>query len=122
MDRGAAHQEAYHYWRQFTVNAHFTEPCVITGTVVNLSEHRLQTGVAPRVTIQQADGTKIVVLVTQARLLSAFVEAAPTVGDRVRITYHGPADKAAPGMSPAKQFTVEVRRRGDDQGDEAEAS
>ena len=40
------------------------------------------------------------------------MKAAPVKGDALRITYTGEAERAAPGMSKAKLFTVEVRRPG----------
>jgi hypothetical protein len=36
----------------------------------------------------------------------------PAVGDHVGIAYHGPAEKAAPGMSPAERWRLIVDKRG----------
>jgi hypothetical protein len=104
--------EADAYWRQFVVPFYFNDPGdEVTGAVLHLGEDRTAADLIPRLRIQQKDGRVYVVTAHQARLRSELVKAAPAVGDRVRITYNGEADKAAPGMNKAKEFTVEVRRQ-----------
>lgn len=65
----------------------------------------------PELHIKQDDGIVRVVRVTHARLHELLVERIPQAGDRIRIRYIGDG-KAAPGMAPAKQFTVEIKRKG----------
>lgn len=98
-------------WNRFPVTAHFAEPTVITGQVVGLGEQKTSVGPVPRLWIKQADGKTVVVTAAQARLLAELVDKAPCVGDMIKITYTGEAAKAAPGMSPAKEFVVAVRRK-----------
>lgn len=51
------------------------------------------------------------VTASQAVLVSRLAETSPEVGDKVRITYEGEDPKGArPGRSPAKLFTVIVKR------------
>lgn len=96
------------YWKKWPVPLTFTEPGdEATGVIVATDDSEKW----PVLHIQQSDGIIRVVRVTQARLHELLGEKAPDVGDKVRIRYIGPAAKAAPGMSPAKEFTVEVRRR-----------
>lgn len=98
------------YWRHWPAPLTFTKPGdKAEGEIVaegDLDEKW------PELYIRQADGIVRVVRVTHARLHELLAEALPRVGDRIRIRYVGDAKKAAPGMSPAKEFTVEVRRQG----------
>jgi len=64
----------------------------------------------PVLTIRTAGGDKDVTA-SQRVLISRLAEAAPEVGDYVVIRYDGEADNARPGKSPAKLFTVTVKRR-----------
>lgn len=64
----------------------------------------------PVMHIQTADGLVRIVRVTQVRLHERLADLNPNLGDRIWIRYDGPAPKAAPGMTPTKEFTVEVRR------------
>jgi hypothetical protein len=109
-DRYAHEMDAAAYWRSFPTNVRFTEPTEIIGVVVNLGAQHSADGPIPRLKIQQADGSVVVILVTWARLLDALVEKVPVVGDRIKIEYLGPAKQAAPGMRPAKEFKVAVQR------------
>lgn len=108
-DRKGRELDAYHYWEQFHANVTFDEPTEISGLVVELLEERSGTRPVPRLKIQTKDGI-VYVIAGQARLIAALKREKPVVGDRIRITYHGEAEKAAPGMSRAKLFTVEVWR------------
>lgn len=67
--------------------------------------------VVPKLSLQLDDGTLATVIASQARLRRALHEACPKLGERIQINYHGPAPHAAPGMKPAKNFTVRVDRR-----------
>lgn len=110
-----AAQDAAAYWRQFPVTAHFLEPTEIVGTLIELGEHRTRDEVIPKLRIQARDGTIIIVIAGQTRLQAELVKHAPAIGDRIKITYTGEATRAAPGMNPTKEFTVEVRRAGSQQ-------
>jgi hypothetical protein len=112
MSRHADAMDAAAYWRGFPVTAHFTEPCEIVGTLIELAEHRTRDEVIPKLRIQQDDGVIVIVIAGPTRLQSELVRHAPAVGDKVKIVYTGEAAKAAPGMNPTKEFTVAVRRKG----------
>ena len=73
------------------------------------SEGRNQDAV-PCIKLQTREGRVYEITAHQERLKAALVKAAPVKGDRIRIRYDGEAEKAAPGMSKTKLFTVEVRR------------
>lgn len=64
----------------------------------------------PAVRIQTEDGRRFDVTAHQERLKAELVKAAPVVGDKIRIRYDGEAERAAPGMSKAKLFSVVVKR------------
>jgi hypothetical protein len=64
----------------------------------------------PVVTVRTANGDKDVTA-SQAVLVSRLAEAAPEQGDTIMIRYDGEADSARPGRSPAKLFTVTVKRK-----------
>lgn len=118
-DRRAQEMDAHTYWRGFTVTVHFNEPITVIGTVSALAEHtdRNRDGTMtrhPRLTLRDDDGQVLVIIARQTRLLAELVAKAPVVGDRVKIVYSGPAERAAPGMSPTKEFTVQVRKAGDE--------
>jgi hypothetical protein len=98
------------YWKKWPVPLTFTEAGdEATGEIIALGDLREKW---PELHIRQADGIVRIVRVTQARLHELLGEAVPCAGDRIRIRYTGDAQKAAPGMSPAKEFTVELRRAG----------
>lgn len=97
------------YWKRWPVPFTFTAAGdEATGTIVGLGDLKEKW---PELHIRQADGLVRVVRVTQVRLHELLGELIPCVGDRVRIRYIGDAPKAAPGMSPVKEFTVEIRRQ-----------
>lgn len=64
----------------------------------------------PVLTIRTPDGDKDVTA-SQRVLINRLAEASPEVGDFVVIRYDGEADSARPGKSPAKLFTVTVKRK-----------
>lgn len=62
----------------------------------------------PELILETDDGEEKTLTAGQVMLKSALAEAAPQVGDRVRIIYSGVGD-AKPGRAPAKLFTVDVK-------------
>lgn len=113
IDPARAAQEAKGYWRQFRTGFYFDSPGdIVVGQVVALEEEGPAKDPLPRLIIQTDDGYLRVVIASQERLKAGLVEACPAVGDQIRLAYTGDAPKAAPGMTPSKLFTVEVRRRG----------
>jgi hypothetical protein len=64
----------------------------------------------PVLTIRTADGDRDVTA-SQRVLVSRLAEQAPEVGDHISIRYDGEAANARPGRSPAKLFTVTVKRK-----------
>lgn len=105
--------DAVAYWRQFTVNFYFERPGdKVAGTLVDYwSDGPLKEPI-PKIRLQTDDGRQFDIVAHQERLKAELVKAAPVKGDRIRIVYTGEAEKAAPGMSKAKLFTVDVRRPG----------
>jgi len=108
MSAHAAAMDAYHYWRQFEVVATWDKPKELVGEVLDLGQQKVDGEFAPRLRIRDERGVIVRVVVTQERLLAALVDACPKKGDRIKIRYTGDAKRAAPAMTPAKQFTVEV--------------
>lgn len=113
MTRHAALMDADGFWRQFVVAFYFDKP---GDTLVGVMQKHWADGprddLIPHIRVQTDDGRRFEVTVSQERLKAELVKASPAVGDRIRITYTGEAERAAPGMSKAKLFTVEVRRQG----------
>lgn len=102
------------FWRQFVVAFYFDQPGdVLVGTLVKHWADGPRDDLVPHIQVQTQEGRRFEVTVSQERLKAELVKAAPAVGDRLRITYTGEAEKAAPGMNKAKLFTVEVRRPGE---------
>lgn len=64
----------------------------------------------PVLTLKTEQGDKDVTA-SQKVLMTRLAEQAPEVGDWVRIRFDGEAESARPGRSPAKLFTVTVKRR-----------
>lgn len=64
----------------------------------------------PVLTLRSNGGDRDVTA-SQKVLQNRLAEQAPEVGDWVSIRYDGEADSARPGRSPAKLFTVTVKRR-----------
>lgn len=105
--------EADGFWRQYPIPISFDAPCEIVGTLVSHQDYKNPAGEHyPKLRIQRDDGSVLIVIASQARLLAGLVEAAPVVGDRVRIRYTGESDRAAFGLNKTKEFSVEVRRAG----------
>lgn len=103
--------DAAGYWKQFVVNFYFDQAGdTFQGTILELLYAKKDE--PPRFKAQTPEGLVFVVVAQQARLKFELVKASPAVGDKVRITYNGEAEKAAPGMNKAKDFTVEVWRQG----------
>jgi hypothetical protein len=99
------------YYAQFTPTISFLEPCVIVGTVeAQLDPLKTPAGPAPSLRLRLDSGRCVIVNCVQARLMEEIVRLQPAPGDRVKITYKGQAERAAPGMSPTKEFAVAVRR------------
>lgn len=106
--------EAAGYWRAHEIKIAWEKPIQVVGTVEALRETRVKPTDpwTPRLAIRQNDGVLVIVDAYQQRLLAELVLAKPAVGDRIRIRYLGEDERSAPGMSPVKRFTVEVRREG----------
>jgi len=103
---------AAQYWNQFPITAYFDQPGVtVSGHLIEHLTVKTADGPMPKLRLQTDKGRIVYVNVSQARLLSELVRLAPAVGDQVTITYHGEANKAARGMNPAKEFSVEIVRR-----------
>lgn len=83
----------------------------IEGEVVGLSATDFggTAELTPVLTIRTADGDKDITA-SQAVLVARLAEQSPEIGDHITIRYDGEADKARPGRSPAKLFTVTVKR------------
>lgn len=64
----------------------------------------------PVLTLRTDRGVVTEVTASQTVLCSRLAEEGPDVGDTISITYDGDADNAKPGRSPAKLFTVVVKR------------
>lgn len=113
MSRHAQAMDAAGFWRQFVTAYYFDAPGdTIAGTLVDYSADGPPKDPTPRLILQTKEGDRYTVTATQERLKAALKAECPAIGDRIKITYTGEADKAAPGMSKAKLFVVEVRRPG----------
>lgn len=109
MSDHARLMDADGYWRQFEAPFYFNSPGDrVEGHVIQLVTVRR--GDPPAIKVQTQTGRVYIVTARQARLLAELVKAAPAVQDWIVITYNGEADKAAPGMNKAKEFSVDVRR------------
>lgn len=104
--------ESAGYWQQFEIKVVFEKPLEIVGVIEALRETRAKASDpwTPRLAIRQDDGVLVIVDAYPTRLAAELVLAKPYIGDRVRIRYLGEEEKSAPGMSPAKRFTVDVKR------------
>jgi hypothetical protein len=110
VSRHADLMDASGYWREVVTNFYFDKPGdEVEGTVLELLP-KGRSG-PPGLKLQTKEGDVWIVTAHQARLQFELKKAQPAKGDLVRITFTGQADKAAPGMSPAKEFTVKVRRQ-----------
>lgn len=111
--------DAYHYWRNYPVTVYWDKPMTVSGVLVELIDHKTGPNeFTPKLKLRGKDGQVFVVLAAQPRLVNELVRTAPAVGDMVKITYVGEAPRAAPGLSPAKEFTVAVRRAANDRAPE----
>lgn len=100
--------DAAAFWRGVDTTFYFESPGdSVAGTLVAYADRPILC-----LTIQTKEGDRYTVPASQERLKAALKAQRPAKGDRVRITFDGLAERAAPGMSKAKLFTVEVRRRG----------
>ena len=97
-------------WTRFPYTVSFATPCQVAGTILALEDIQTADGTGTRITILQADGNTAIVNAIQTRLRAELIPLDPQEGDRIRITYIGEAKKAAPGMSPTKDFRVEIRK------------
>lgn len=100
------------YWRQFQATVSFLEPCEVVGTIEARGKLDTREGAAPQLRIRLDNGYIVIVNAVQTRLLAELVRLQPAVGDRIKIVYRGQTGKAAPGMSPTKEFAVAVRPAG----------
>lgn len=82
----------------------------IVGTIKEVREGKDYNGnPCPELVLEVSDeGDEKTVTAGQALLKAALAEHAPSVGDRIRITYSGNS-QGKPGRNPAKEFTVEVK-------------
>lgn len=110
--RHAELMDAAGYWREARAVFYFeSEGDVIAGAILELVP-MARKGDPPGLVIQTREGDVWIVPARQARLVFELKKAQPAVGDRIRITYTGLASNAAPGVHKAKEFTVEVIRKG----------
>ena len=111
--RHAALTDATGFWRQFVTTFYFdTAGAEVAGTLLWYGPANAKADDAPQIRIQTREGRVHEITATQERLKAELVRLEPAQGDRLRIVYTGEAEKAAPGMSKAKLFTVEIRRQG----------
>lgn len=104
--------DAAGYWKQVRTPFYFQNPNdTVKGTILELLPMPRKDD-PPGFWLQTDEGDVYLVTARQARLKFELKKLAPAVGDRIKVTYHGEAKKAAPGMNPTKEFTVEVRRPG----------
>lgn len=112
MSRHVDLMDAAGYWREARAVFYFeSEGDCIAGAILELVP-MARKGDPPGLVIQSREGDVWIVPARQARLVFELKKAQPAVGDRVRITYMGLAKNAAQGMHKAKEFTVEVIRKG----------
>jgi hypothetical protein len=91
----------------------FTTPGdTIEGEVVGLSATDFggTAELTPVLTIRTDQGDRDVTA-SQRVLVGKLAEQSPEVGDHITIRYDGEAPSARPGRSPAKLFTVTVKRK-----------
>lgn len=113
MTRHSDQMDAKAFWNQFVTGFYFEKVGdSIAGTVIDYESEGPPKDPVARLYLLTKEGAKRYVTVTQERLKAALQEACPGRGDQLRVVYVGDADRAAPGMTKAKLFTVEVRRPG----------
>lgn len=99
------------FWDRYAGDRYkFTTPGdTIEGTLAGLSATDFGDGPVPVLTITTAKGG-LELTASQRVLQSELAQQSPEVGDWLKITYDGEADNARPGRSPAKLFTVIVKK------------
>lgn len=102
------------FWDKFGQGDRFkfvTPGDTIEGEVLQLSSTDFggTADLTPVLVIRTAQGDREVTA-SQAVLCSRLAEQAPEIGDKIRIRYDGDAETSRPGRSPAKLFTVTVKR------------
>lgn len=113
MSRHAALMDATGFWRQFVTTFYFDRPGdELAGALLWYGPATAKPDDPPQIRVQTKEGRVHEVTASQERLKAELCRLEPAVGDRIRIRYDGEAERAAPGMSKAKLFTVEVRRKG----------
>lgn len=113
MSRHAELADAAAFWRQFVTAFYFDNPKdELAGALLEYKAEGPLNDPTPHLVIQTKDGRRRTVTATQERLKAALADAAPAIGDRIRIVFTGEAERAAPGYSKAKLFTIEVIRKG----------
>lgn len=103
------------FWDNFGSGDRFKFTTVgdtIEGEVLGLSATDFggTADMTPVLTIRTEQGDKEITA-SQKVLITRLAESGPEVGDWVRIRFDGEAESARPGRSPAKLFTVTVKRR-----------
>lgn len=86
---------------------------IIEGEILRLSvtDFGGSGDMAPVLHIKTEQGDKELTA-SQVALQRRLAEQAPEVGDLIRIRFDGEAESARPGRSPAKLFTVTVKKQG----------
>lgn len=102
------------FWDNFSNGDRFkfvTPGDSIEGDVVRLSATDFggTADMTPVITIRTPQGDKEVTA-SQRVLIGRLAEQSPEVGDWISVRYDGEAESARPGRSPAKLFTVTVKR------------
>lgn len=116
MTSHADAMDAVAFWRGVDTTFYFDQPgATVAGVLVDYTDRPILC-----LTIQTKEGDRYTVPATQERLKAALKAQRPAKGDRIKITFDGLAEKAAPGMNKAKLFTVEVRRQASQSGAGAE--
>lgn len=103
------------FWDSFNTGDRFkfvSPGDTIEGEVLQLSATDFggSADLAPVLIIRTDQGDKELTA-SQRVLTMRLAEQAPEVGDWLSVRYDGEADNARPGRSPAKLFTVTVKRR-----------
>lgn len=104
--------EAKGFWNQFVTAFYFERPKdTIAGHLIAHETEGPPKDPIPKLYLQTEQGARRYVMATQERLKAALQAACPARGDWLRITYVGDGERAAPGMTKAKLFEVELKRR-----------
>jgi hypothetical protein len=85
---------------------------VVKGVLVAIDEDTYPDGREYLVlTIETSDGDVVKVSDGPVMLARALADAAPAIGDSIRLEYLGESEKSVPGRSPAKLFHVDIGAR-----------